>query len=129
MIAGKKYHGLASDIWSCGIILYAMTCGYLPFEDPNTNKLYKKILACEYTLPGSLSPQLKDLMKKILNTEPKSRITILEIKQHEWYTKVRCLEMEGVIIGKDKIPVIFEISELLKNHFNGENLDESQTFI
>lgn len=46
MIAGKKYHGLKVDIWSCGVILYAMICGYLPFEDPNTNKLYKKILKC-----------------------------------------------------------------------------------
>lgn len=55
MIAGKKYHGLASDIWSSGIILYAMTCGYLPFEDPNTNKLYKKILACDYVIPGFIS--------------------------------------------------------------------------
>lgn len=80
MIAGKKYHGLASDIWSCGIILYAMTCGYLPFEDPNTNKLYKKILACEYSLPGNLSAILKDLMKKILNTDPKARITISDIR-------------------------------------------------
>ena len=71
MIAGKKYHGLGSDIWSCGIILYAMTCGYLPFEDPNTNKLYKKILACDYQIPGSLSTILKDLIRKILNTDPK----------------------------------------------------------
>ena len=44
MIAGKRYHGLNSDIWSTGIILYAMTCGYLPFEDPNTSKLYKNII-------------------------------------------------------------------------------------
>jgi 5'-AMP-activated protein kinase catalytic alpha subunit len=45
MIAGKKYECLGVDIWSCGIILYAMLCGFLPFEDPNTNKLYKKIMA------------------------------------------------------------------------------------
>ena len=55
MIAGKRYIGLNSDIWSCGIILYAMTCGYLPFEDPNTNKLYKKILSCDYLMPGFIS--------------------------------------------------------------------------
>lgn len=108
MIAGKKYYGLASDIWSCGIILYAMTCGFLPFEDPNTNKLYKKILACDYTIPSSLSSNLKDLMKKILNTDPAKRINIGDIRTHDWYTKTRSVEMEGVIIGKDKIPVISE---------------------
>jgi 5'-AMP-activated protein kinase, catalytic alpha subunit len=111
MIAGKKYHGLASDIWSCGIILFAMTCGYLPFEDPNTNKLYKKILACDYQKPGSLSAALKDLLNRILNTDPKVRISITDIRAHDWYQKIRSVEMDGVIIGKDKIPVISEILE------------------
>ena len=45
MIAGKYYRGTAVDIWSSGVILYAMICGFLPFEDPNTSKLYKKIVA------------------------------------------------------------------------------------
>ena len=44
MIAGKRYFGSQVDIWSCGVILYALICGYLPFEDPNTTNLYKKIL-------------------------------------------------------------------------------------
>ena len=44
MIAGKRYLGLDTDLWSLGVITYAMTVGYLPFEDPDTNKLYKKIL-------------------------------------------------------------------------------------
>ena len=85
MIAGKRYVGLSSDIWSCGIILYAMTCGYLPFEDPNTNKLYKKILNCDYLLPGFISQNCKDLIRKILNTDPKLRITSTEIKNHPWF--------------------------------------------
>jgi 5'-AMP-activated protein kinase, catalytic alpha subunit len=48
MIAGKKYHGTNVDIWSCGVILFALVCGYLPFEDPNTSNLYKKILSADY---------------------------------------------------------------------------------
>ena len=63
MIAGKKYQGLYSDIWSCGIILYAMVCGYLPFEDPNTTKLYKKILNCDFLIPGFISKPVKNLIR------------------------------------------------------------------
>ena len=48
MIAGKRYHGSNVDIWSCGVILFALICGYLPFEDPNTANLYKKILNGDY---------------------------------------------------------------------------------
>jgi 5'-AMP-activated protein kinase, catalytic alpha subunit len=44
MIAGKKYLGTQVDAWSCGIILFALICGFLPFEDPDTTELYKKIL-------------------------------------------------------------------------------------
>ena len=55
MIAGKRYHGLFSDIWSCGIILYAMTCGYLPFEDPDTNIVYKKILSGKFEIANWVS--------------------------------------------------------------------------
>lgn len=51
MIAGKSYDGLNVDIWSCGVIMYALLCGYLPFEDANTNKLYKKILSGAFDIP------------------------------------------------------------------------------
>jgi 5'-AMP-activated protein kinase catalytic alpha subunit len=76
MIAGKNYNGLNVDIWSCGIIMYALLCGYLPFEDPNTNKLYKKILAGAYDIPKFISVEAKDLMKKILNVDPDTRYNI-----------------------------------------------------
>jgi 5'-AMP-activated protein kinase catalytic alpha subunit len=75
-----------SDIWSTGVILYAMACGYLPFEDPNTSKLYKKILSCDYLLPGFISPLCKELIKKILNTDPNLRFKVKDIRSHEWYT-------------------------------------------
>ena len=51
MIAGKWYHGSRVDIWSSGVVLFAMIAGYLPFEDPNTSALYKKILSANYQVP------------------------------------------------------------------------------
>ena len=70
MIAGKRYHGANVDIWSTGVILFALVCGYLPFEDPNTANLYKKILAGEFQLPKFISPDVADLIKKVLTTDP-----------------------------------------------------------
>ena len=53
-------------LWSLGVITYAMTVGYLPFEDPDTNKLYKKILNLDYLIPGYVDKSCKDLIKSIL---------------------------------------------------------------
>lgn len=89
MIAGKRYHGLDTDLWSLGVILYAMTVGYLPFEDSDTNKLYKKILSCEYLVPGYVDKQAKDMMKHIMQSDPKQRYKIKDIKAHPWYGKIQ----------------------------------------
>lgn len=85
MIAGNRYHGLKSDIWSCGVVLYAMLCGYLPFEDQKTSNLYKKILNADYNLPKFLSPEAKDIISKIFQTDPEKRIDIEGLKNHPWY--------------------------------------------
>ena len=62
MIAGNKYHGLGVDIWSCGVILFALICGYLPFEDPNTAVLYKKILDGNFKIPKFVKFGVRDLI-------------------------------------------------------------------
>jgi 5'-AMP-activated protein kinase catalytic alpha subunit len=85
MIAGKKYNGSNVDVWSCGVILYALICGFLPFEDPNTANLYKKILNGDYTIPKFVSEDARDLITKILNTDPEKRYTTKDIKEHDWF--------------------------------------------
>ena len=105
MIAGKNYSGLKADIWSSGVILYAMVCGYLPFEDPNTGELYKKILACNYKAPKFISHEAKDLIKCILNTDPDLRISIEGIRNHEWFKQVLEEKSPGILVGYDQIPV------------------------
>ena len=87
MIGGKKYEGLLADIWSCGIILYAMVCGFLPFEDQNTAILYKKILYGDFEVPDHLSLGIVTLLKAILNVDIKKRYRIEDIKKDKWFNQ------------------------------------------
>lgn len=108
MIAGKKYHGLAADIWSCGVVLFAMVCGYLPFEDPNTTLLYKKIIAGDYSLPKWISAQVKDLIQGLLTTDPDRRLKLRDIKNHPWFTQASETPLRaaiGIRVGQMVIPV------------------------
>jgi len=85
MVLGKKYSGIKIDIWSTGIILYAMTCGYLPFEDKKNEVLFKKIIDCDYEFPNFITNNVKDMIKKILVTNPRDRATLEDIKKHSFY--------------------------------------------
>ena len=87
MVSGKKYDGIKIDIWSTGIILFAMLCGYLPFEDKDNDILFEKILECKLFFPKYVTKIGRDLISKILVTDPEKRITINEIKKHPFYLK------------------------------------------
>ena len=104
MVGGKKYNGFKIDIWSTGIILYAMLCGYLPFEDKDNDVLFEKILECKLIFPKYITEISKDLMQKILVTNPEERITIPEIKNHPFYLK-----------GKDLFEQEFSIYQITKD--------------
>ncbi|CCE88897.1 Piso0_001687 [Millerozyma farinosa CBS 7064] len=82
IVAGKNYHGAPSDIWSCGIILFALLTGHLPFDDENIRRLLLKVQNGKFVMPPSLSPEAKDLISKMLKVDPMERITIKEILQH-----------------------------------------------
>ena len=103
MIKGLRYHGLMTDIWSSGVVLFAMVAGYLPFEDKNTSKLYQKIQTPEYTMPATFSDSLKDMMRKILIVDPQKRYTVTDIRAHPWYQMVEPCEKQGTLIGKTEI--------------------------
>ena len=76
MINGDSYVGLRVDLWSCGVILFALLAGYLPFEDENTKILYDKILKGEYEIPDYISFLANDIITNILNTDSKKRYKI-----------------------------------------------------
>ena len=90
MVRGHKYDGFKIDIWSSGIILYAMLCGYLPFEEMENDDwnevLFKNIMECNVEYPPEfIPPDAKSLLKKILVKDPRRRITIEEIKMEKFY--------------------------------------------
>lgn len=82
---GTLYAGPEVDVWSCGVILYALLCGSLPFDDESIPSLFKKIKSGMYSLPSHLSPMTRDLVPRMLVVDPMKRITISEIKQHAWF--------------------------------------------
>lgn len=85
VISGRLYAGPEVDIWSCGVILYVLLCGRLPFDEESIPELFQKISAGTYTIPDYLSSGARSLMQKMLVVNPLERITDDEIIADPWF--------------------------------------------
>ncbi|KAK4277745.1 hypothetical protein QN277_015695 [Acacia crassicarpa] len=85
IINKKGYDGAKADIWSCGVILYVLLAGQLPFRDVNLMELYRKICRAKYRCPKWFSFEARKLLFRILDPNPDTRISISKIRESSWF--------------------------------------------
>ncbi|KAK8654918.1 hypothetical protein V6N13_107514 [Hibiscus sabdariffa] len=83
----KGYDGSKADIWSCGVVLFVLLAGFLPFQDENLMKMYRKVFKAEFEFPSWFSTESRRLVSKLLVADPERRITIPAIMRDQWFRK------------------------------------------
>lgn len=94
---GIPYDATCSDVWSLGVVLFAMVTGRFPFDDRDTKQLLRMTLAGDIDYPTrapNLSEQIKDLIEKMLTADISTRITLEEVLGHPWMKKRRSVTIE-----------------------------------
>lgn len=86
VISSKPYDGAISDIWSCGVILFALLAGRLPFDDEDICALLEKVSVGKFDMPSDISPKAQDLVRKMLEKDVTKRFKISDIIKHPWFT-------------------------------------------
>ncbi|XP_071182935.1 serine/threonine-protein kinase BRSK2 isoform X3 [Salvelinus alpinus] len=85
VIRGEKYDGRKADMWSCGVILFALLVGALPFDDDNLRNLLEKVKLGVFHMPHFIPPDCQNLLRGMIEVDATKRLTLEQIQRHNWY--------------------------------------------
>lgn len=103
---GEKYDGRRADVWSCGVILYALLVGALPFDDDNLRQLLEKVKRGVFHIPHFVPPDCQNLLRGMIEVNPEKRLTLTEINRHPWVTAG----------GKGELELELPMMEVVQTH-------------
>ena len=108
IFSGQRYLGPPADIWSLGVILFAMVTGYLPFSDANDNlrTLRRRVCMGDFQVPEALSPDCKHLIKKMMRVRQEQRITVQGLRKHPWVNKGYTTKPDSFLPSYPKVTTI-----------------------
>lgn len=84
VVRGEKYDGRRADVWSCGVILYALLVGALPFDDDNLRHLLEKVKRGVFHIPHFVPAECQSLLRAMIQVDAEKRITLTEVLRHPW---------------------------------------------
>lgn len=87
VICRRGYEGSKADAWSCGVILYMLLCGHMPFNDNNLVTMYKKIHKRDYQFPEWISKPVKHIIHQLLDPNPDTRMSLQVLAGTSWFKK------------------------------------------
>ena len=115
IVMRREYYGFPVDVWSLGVLLYAMLCGCFPFTANSYPNLYKKIAVGQFSMPKSLSQNVRDVLRRMLCVNPPKRITMNQVRRHQW-----------TVSGEIYVPLKANESPLLVSDNPSEDLQNNE---
>ncbi|KAK1275885.1 CBL-interacting serine/threonine-protein kinase 25 [Acorus gramineus] len=131
----RGYDGSKADIWSCGVVLFVLLAGFLPFQDENLMRMYRKVFKADFHFPPWISPDARRLISRLLVVDPAKRISIPEIMAVPWFKKGYVNPLDGSAAGIEEMmveeeeevkspskPAFFNAFELISSMSSGFDL-------